>query len=347
MHAMRHEMWVVTVSAVLVVAACMPQPAAAQDFWDTVREAGEQLRDSAEEIGQELRETAESARETWRSDEYRGVREGLGSLSDRTTGAVRQAYRDHGPQASAALREVFDTYGDEAGRTAQQYLGELGSTAGRDVLELYREHGPEVAEDMRDVYREYGTGGSGRDIVRECERLLPNLERCGITLAAASDEIATVKLLEKRIGTGGRHVVYRGLRYAVEDLEFEGSTGRRTTVGDVYREWISDSCPVLRGSSIAEDPSEVVVYGLLYCDTEYLFEEAEVLPTGANQFTSVRGGVEDLAREQGAGYILDVMEVADTYSTVSDAARAGDLDSDEIGQLVDQMERLHRMQDGS
>jgi len=42
-----------------------------------------------------------------------------------------------------------------------------------------------------------------------------------------------------------------------------------------------------------------------------------------------------------------VMEVADTYSTVSDAARAGDLDSDEIGQLVDQMERLHRMQDGS
>ena len=302
------------ISVGLVVLA--PLPCNAQDIWDTVRNAGQQIRSSAQEACSEFQDTGQAAREAWDSDQLRGVRQSLEGMADRTETVISDTYHQYGPAASDALSGVRDKYGDEAARI------------------------------MSDIYEAHGTGRTGAQVVGECERMLPELRRHGISLEAASEDITVVMRFRERAGTGGKHLVYRGLNYAVESLEFPTPDGDSVTMGNVYRDWIDESCPALRGCSLREDPAAIVTYWIIYCDAEYIFEEAELVPTGSGEFVTARGGAEQLARDNGAGYIIDVMETADTYRMIADGAREGRIDAQDLSTLTEQIEQLSAMESG-
>ena len=286
---------------------------------------------------------------------------------------VEEVFDSYGREAARNLESTISTYGREAGRQIQQaYEVFEGETAAR-ISELYEEVGGRAVAHVVELGERYGTQ-VGEQLVtlyetyqpRVCDAIIAGYENFGrpmgdrvmelaLRIDGSSDYFSDEPTLERAIisaaevviavedfRTSGRGIIYDQVSSLADTVEVQHADGRTLSLREFAQDWVVTEVPSLAGSSIAEDPVEAFMYGVVYGDSDFVLNELRVIPSSDGEYLSLSQTV-IAASPMDVDATIEMIEIADDVYTLAD----GDLTEDDVTALADLISAAQESQNGA
>ncbi|MBW1738631.1 MAG: hypothetical protein JRJ69_14050 [Deltaproteobacteria bacterium] len=198
--------------------------------------------------------------------------------------------------------------GYEAKKAAKKTLSRLGVSAGQAVTSFLEK-----------------TKGRGAKVVEKATPIMQHIKR-----KVRDPEVQRRAMVGVLVAAGTAAAIYKHKDDIQYRLASEGMrrvkipvNGQMRSVEDVYSEAILKKAPYLRGTAIAEDPAQILAYGVAATAKKDLLNNIDIVPNGRGGLTSVNSAV---INATGADQGLAALQIGDTIEGMSvEAARSGQL----------------------
>ena len=198
--------------------------------------------------------------------------------------------------------------GNEAKLAAKESISRFGTSAGQTVTSFLEK-----------------TKGKGVEVL---EKATPIMQR--INEKVRDPEVQKRAMAGVLVAAGTGMAIYQHKDDIKYRLYSEGMkrvripvNGQMKSVEDIYSEAILKEAPYLRGTAIAQDPAQILAYGVTATAKKDLLNNIDIVPNGRGGLTSVNSAVIDAT---GAEQGLAVLQIGDTMEGMAvETARNGQL----------------------
>lgn len=266
------------------------------------RKLEQQRREYQRTLDQKTRQTQQNWERSLRQTQNQ-INQGSSQLRRN----VERSQRDLQRQATA-LRH-------EAQRLGKQY----GYQVQREVEMAQRRFGNQTAAELSRAYSQYGPQ-IGRQVQNSLDIYYRNSARWASNpqnQQKAVNAIVQTAVVYNRFDSKKKRITKQAITRAGEHIMVQDHRGRSVNLNQFSKDYISQNAPFLAGTSIAEDPAEALTYGIIYGDTNYIFNDMKVMPSRNGEFHSVRDAA-IMNAGLDAGQTLAALEMADNIQTLGD-----------------------------
>ncbi len=238
---------------------------------------GERLRQAYQVHGSALAGRASGLMERLGPDVGQRVLDSADRLGASVGARVCEGYEEFGPAAGDRLRSAYERYGPEVGESVRGAMDRCGAAVARSALRAYENHSRDIANRLTRVYAEHGpaVGARVQLIAEKVGRAAQDPETQRRALAAA----VTAAVMYERFEGDPKRLTKEAISLAAEQVLVQDGAGNTVSLNQYSKDWIVTQAPYLRGTTIAEDPAEVVTYVLVYQDVGYLVTDMRIVPT--------------------------------------------------------------------
>jgi hypothetical protein len=240
---------------------------------------------------------------------------------------ITAIYRKYGKSNGAMLINVMRAKGARTGDKICATFSKLGGTAGKSVLRAYQNHKYIVASKIHDAYDKYGSriGYKTQQIANRAKNCKYKFRNMNIDEEKVVNAAVKTILLYDKLDSVKKEATQKAILTASNKIEVQDRYGRKLSLNQHYKNFIDEKAPYLKGTSIGDNPAEVVTYGLIYRDKGYLVSEMKIIKNKNGEFCSIREAVKSKTSLDING-TLNAMEMADNLETLTDdKATADDL----------------------
>ena len=241
---------------------------------------------------------------------------------------------------TARLGEVIRSVSTQAARELSvAAFPSLGRGAGDEerplgdrVRWLLEKHGERAAEAIQELYA-LAEGDEERFVTRLCTGVVPRMA-AGKQLDEKQERCLKAMFLAYRVVTrlpkAKRRLLYSMLQAAGENVRVVDADGREKKLIEVWREGVTQSAPFLKGSVLEEDPTGLLVYGVVSPDPAWLFTNCRMIRTEDGRYATP---VEMLASS------TDVEQVVSTVRLMKDLEGVTSGDPEAVLDLAVELEQ--------
>lgn len=231
---------------------------------------------------------------------------------------ILDVYEKHGQAVGGRLVEGLRAHSARGRAWFDDRILTVSQSAAAVAAGVYLDHGAEYAGMFLNQCERFGYPLASR-MGPAFNQLVPAAQAAtgeGLDAEQVVAAALTAYAFENEIDAQKKAVTLSALRLLTENVPVQTPDGRVLSLHDYSTEWIEAKAPYLKGTAIANDPEMALVYGVVYCDEEYLTQELRVIPDQNGGYVSLAEALYSSA-PGGSTNTLEVIAALDAATTLA------------------------------